>query len=245
MSKHDISKYLKEAGKKFVYDVFVRSSDEAVVIYVDFEMVCIKPKRGCVSVRQLERLARLLSSKFLSKIEIIYLPSDKHAKIVSAAETLLKANFSDFIEDVSLSFITGDSVNAWVKVGFGGDGKKTDIETYLQSLLLASGVELVIFQWVDPIDKLPSAIDIMMATKKMQPVDISGYVSVFSDRFEKINAAWVNKQLDKLIKKNIVVRDAKTGTYSLTAVGLGIIPNSFSRESSDVTRALALGRRVW
>jgi hypothetical protein len=55
----------------------------------------------------------------------------------------------------------------------------------------------------------------------------------------------LNKQLDKLIKKKFLIRERDTETYVMTALGLNLLPQIASRNSSDIVRALDLGRRKW
>ncbi|WP_214657216.1 hypothetical protein, partial [Vibrio anguillarum] len=63
--------------------------------------------------------------------------------------------------------------------------------------------------------------------------------------YEHVEGRWLNRQLDKLIKKEVVVREQETATYSLTFKGLNVLPSISSRINSDIVRALDLGRRKW
>ncbi len=221
------------------------SQNKHVVLYVPNERVSEVVKTGFVSKKQLENIASKLSEKYSLRIELIYVETNKLEQLGQGIELLLKSKYSDFIEEVHFTFFTAFKVNVWIKQKDLNRNQQDTIEKYLYSVFFDSGVTDVDVQWVGEIDRLPSFMEVLIMTKKLQPVLLSTYVSNFSADYQSINDKWLNRQLDKLIKKDLVIRDNTTKEYSLTGKGLGVIPNVLSRTNSDISRALDLGRRKW
>lgn len=98
-------------------------------------------------------------------------------------------------------------------------------------------------QW-DEIE-LPSVIEILSKTKKLQPVKREHLYANLRENYSSLQEVWLNKQLDRLIKKRFLVREQETQTYALTAHGLNVLPQIAGRNNSDIVRALDLGRRKW
>lgn len=240
-----ITQYLGTLHDYFVSDVSVRSSDGVIVLYVPNEKVSEKLERGFVSKIQLENLAKKLSVKFGVGTEIIYVHSEKLDKIAQGVELLLRTQFDDLIEEVIFTFLSAKKVNTWLKVNWVDKDQAESIKTFLNSIFADSGVDYVEIQWVDEHDRLPTLMELLVLTKTIQPAGLDKYLLRRSDEYKSVDRSWLNKQLDKLIKKGLVVRDRSSQEYSLTGKGLGAIPGSFSRTSSDITRALDLGRRKW
>lgn len=229
----------------FISDINIRSSDGVIVLYVPNERVSEVVRTGFVSKRQLENLATKLTEKYSVNVEFIYTEANKLEQFGQGVETLLKAKYGNLIEEIDITFLTASKVNAWIKNKNLDESQKKIIESYLISIFFDSDVTDVDVQWVGEIDRLPSFMEVLIMTKKLQPVLLSTYVSNFSADYQSINDKWLNRQLDKLIKKGLVIRDNTTKEYSLTGKGLGVIPNVLSRTNSDISRALDLGRRKW
>lgn len=229
----------------FVSDINIRSSDGVIVLYVPNERVSEVVRTGFVSKRQLENLAIKLTEKYSVDVEFIYIEANKLEQLGQGVEILLKAKYGDLIEEIDFTFLTAFKVNAWIKTKNLDESQKKIIESYLVSIFFDSDVTDVDVQWVGEIDRLPSFIEILIMTKRLQPGLLNTYVSNLSDDYQNINEKWLNRQLDKLIKKDLIVRDSTTKEYSLTGKGLSVIPNILSRTNSDIARALALGRRKW
>jgi DNA-binding HxlR family transcriptional regulator len=172
-------------------------------------------------------------------------PSSKFEKIGQAAELLLKAKFGDIVEEANFSFLSCEKVNAWIKLTQLATDTTSEIESYLQSLLNESGVQFISYQWVGENNTLPTPINILIALKRLQPLNIEGLIEHFITDYRAIDAKWLNRQLDKMLKKQLIIRDRVTENYALTGTGLGLIPSVRSKYSSDVARALELGKRKW
>ncbi|WP_445428014.1 hypothetical protein [Alishewanella sp. HL-SH05] len=229
----------------FISDVNIRTSDGAIVLYMSIEHVSENTKPGFVSRRQLDNLSSRLAEKYLVPTAVIMAPSPKLEKIGQAAELLLKAKFDEIVEEANFSFLSSEKVNAWIKLTRITADSTAELESYLQSILNESGVQFLSCQWVGENSTLPTPINILIVLKRLQPLNIEGFIGYFITNYRDINAKWLNRQLDKMLKKQLIIRDKVTGNYALTGSGLGLIPSVRSKYNSDVARALELGKRKW
>lgn len=175
----------------------------------------------------------------------MYFSTEKLEKVGEAAESILKIEFQEYIEDINFNFLSSDKVNAWIKIKKIDAKSKNTIKNYLQAIFSYSNVNSVNIQWIGENDELPSLMQILIATKKLQPVIIEKYVSEFKEDYPHIHIKWLNRQLDKLIKKNLIVRNSISKGYAVTGKGLDAIPTAANSMSSDIARALSLGKRKW
>lgn len=228
----------------FLSDVIVRTSDGCVVLYVPKDKVSERAQKGFVSLKQLDNLQSKLKREYDVDSELILSDSDNLAKMSEGFETLLKTTFPGVVDGAQISFLNAQKVSITIKVSDTGKStKKESIETFLKTILTSAKIEMQALQW-DQIE-LPSLIEILMVTKKLQPVKLEHVYADLSEDYASLQENWLNKQLDKLIKKRFLVREQATGTYALTAHGLNVLPKIASRNNSDIVRALDLGRRKW
>lgn len=232
-------------SKYFVTDILMRSSDDTAVIYVPGDKVSEVVKPGYVSIRQLDALAEELSKRLQLKTEVIYTRSDKLEKMEDTFQTLIKIRFENVIESIGCTFLTHDSVNVWLKPSDIGGHNKKEIEEYLTDMLIKSEISKISIQWIESPQAQPTPMDIVKAAKNLQPANIDDFISEFSNRGIEVDRSWLNRNLDKMIKTKLLVRDSETKRYALTGKGLGVIPDSLTRNNSDILRALALGKRKW
>ncbi|MDP5459572.1 hypothetical protein [Alishewanella sp. SMS8] len=229
----------------FISELSVRASDGTIVLYIPVEHVSEIAKTGYVSRRQLDNLSCKLAEKYGVPIAVLVTFSPKFEKIAQAAELLLKAKFSDILEEANFSFLSSEKVNAWIKLNQLTDDNTFQIESYLQSILIESGVNFLSCQWVDENAPLPTPINVLIALKRLQPVNIERLIGYFITDYRDVNGKWLNRQLDKMIKKQLIIRDKISGNYALTGNGLGLIPAIRSKNNTDILRALELGKRKW
>jgi hypothetical protein len=86
---------------------------------------------------------------------------------------------------------------------------------------------------------------VLLALKILAPVTVQRLnAHLLSENVHVPDPKWLQRTLDKLRKKNMVVR-SKEGDYSLTGRALWTIPAGKKRTSSDVQRVLALRKKKW
>lgn len=229
----------------FISDVSVRASDGTIVLYISVEYVSENVKSGFVSKRQLDNISCRLAEKYSAPIALIMTPSPKFEKIGQAVELLLKAKFSGIVEEANFSFLSSEKVNAWIKLIRMDADYTSDIESYLHAILSESSIQFLSCQWVGENSMLPTSMNILIAIKRLQPLNIESFIAYLITDFRDVDSKWLNRQLDKMLKKQLIVRDKVTGNYALTGLGLGLIPSVRSKYNSDIARALDLGKRKW
>ncbi|UXI04690.1 hypothetical protein [Photobacterium sp. TY1-4] len=228
----------------FISDVIVRTSDGCVVLYVPKDKISERAQKGFVSLKQLDNLQRKLKQEYDVDSELILSDSDSLAKMSEGFETLLKTTFPDIIDGAQVYFLNSQKVSVTIKFSDAVEiNKKETIETFLKTILTSAKIEVQSLQW-DEIE-LPSLIELLTVTKKLQPVKLKQVYDCLHEGYPSLQENWLNKQLDKLIKKRFLVREQATETYALTAHGLNVLPKIASRNNSDIVRALDLGRRKW
>lgn len=229
----------------FVTDVTIRSSDGCYVLYVPKDRVSEVKSKGFISKKQLSNLQDKLNEQYKIRSEVLLIDSEKLDRLKVSFETLLQVTFPDDIADCSFEFLTAQSVSVEVNLHSIERADKKAIQDYLESVLSPVGVDHVALRWIDNQAELPSIIEVLSATKRTQPATIEEIVNSLSRDYEHVGGGWLNRQLDKLIKKKLVVREKETATYCLTFKGLNVLPSISSRNNSDIVRALDLGRRKW
>lgn len=228
----------------FISDVVVRTSDGHVVLYVPKNKVRETAQKGFVSLKQLDNFQRKLKREYNLNTELILTDSDSLAKVGEGFETLLKTTFSGIVDEVQISFLYAQKANVTIKLsGFVENNQKETIKLFLDTVLTAAQIEVQSLQW-DEIE-LPSLIEILTITKRIQPVQLERMHAHLLEEYPSIKADWLNKQLDRLIKKRFLVWEQGTKTYITTAHGLNVLPKIVSRNNSDIGRALELGRIKW
>lgn len=90
----------------------------------------------------------------------------------------------------------------------------------------------------------PTLIAILRLIKIKQPINANDLLHDLIQTYEKTDIDWLNKKLDLLRKKKSLIRNADE-KYVLTMKGLNSVPSGARSSSSDVERALELGKRKW
>lgn len=229
----------------FVSDVTIRSSDGCYVLYVPKDRVSEVKSQGFISKKQLSNLQDKLNEQYKIRSEVLLIDSEKLDKLKVSFETLLQVTFPDDIADCSIEFLNAQSVSVEVSLHSIERADKKAIQGHLELILSPVGVSHVALRWIDNQAEFPSIIEVLSATKRAQPATIEEIVNSLSRDYEHVGGGWLNRQLDKLIKKKLVVREKETATYCLTFKGLNVLPSASNRNNSDIVRALDLGRRKW
>lgn len=227
-----------------ILDFIIRSSDGVLVVYVPKDKVSDKAQKGFVSLKQLDNLQSKLKREFDVSTEIVLLDADSLLKVGEGFVALLKTTFQDIITDAHISFLNAHRVSATIVLSeFVENSNKKAVEVFLRAVLTPAQIELQAVHW-DEVE-LPSLIEILTTTKKLQPVELDRAHDFLRKVYPALQMDWLNKQLDKLIKKRLLVREHDTKTYVITALGLNVLPKIANRNNSDIVRALDLGRRKW
>ncbi|MGO2234588.1 MAG: hypothetical protein ACTH5B_10985 [Marinomonas sp.] len=239
-----ISNFDEILAEYCISDFIVRASDEILVLYVSKDKVSDKAQKGFVSLKQLDNLQSKLKREFDTSTEIVLLDADSLIKVGEGFVALLKNTFPDIITDARFSFLNAHRVSVTIVLSeFVDNSVKEAVEAFLTAVVKPAHIELQALQW-DEVE-LPSLIEVLTTTKKFQPVKLDNLYDFLCKDYPALRIDGLNKQLDKLIKKKFLIRERDTETYAMTALGLNLLPKTASRNSSDIVRALDLGRRKW
>lgn len=242
---NEIKAYLGAFRYDFVKDVRIRSYDSAVLLYVPRERIAPVVKKGLTSLRQLTNLKQRLSSQFSTSVEIVFIQSDSHVKLESAFFQLLNISFNDQVKSFYISFVKDEkTVDSWIEVIRLSDELKSQILDKYLELLNCEDLSLGNVYWFGTENELPTIPVLLRFIKTMQPVEIDVLTDRLKTDYRCVDKEWLGRVLDNLRRKG-VVHWQKPGAYTLTAASLAIIPAGMRRSSSDIDRALALGRRKW
>lgn len=231
--------------KYYISKIEERSYDNAIILYISIDHLSETVRSGAVSKLQLELLIRNLSTKYSTKLEILYIESHRLNDLAKGIELILKAQFNNFIKSINLTFLSSEKVTAEIFTQNLDQNNKLSIAAYLTSTFKSSNIEVENIEWLGDIDQYPSTMEILIALKKMQPISLEYFLENLNADFKTIDQKWLNRQLDKLIKKGLLIRDNISKQYALSWQGLSIIPNVSNISNSDIKRALSLGRRKW
>ena len=244
LKQPEISNFDEIRAEYCIADFIVRESDGILVLYVPKDKVSDKVQKGFVSLKQLDNLQSKLKREFDVSTEIVLLDADSLTKVGEGFVALLKSTFQDIITDAHISFLNAHRVSGTIVLSeFVDNSKKEAVEAFLTAVLTSANFELQALQW-DEVE-LPTLIEILTTTKKFQPVKLDNLYDFLRIDYPILRIDWLNKQLDKLIKKKFLVRERDTETYAMTALGLNVLTKLTNRNSSDIVRALDLGRRKW
>jgi len=240
-----ITEYPERLSKYFVSDLQIRPTDGSILLYIPKDKVSDTGESNTVTRRQIRGISSELEKKYGTPVNVVLLKSRKIEELELGLGHLLNQRFNNAIEQFYLSFSAKSEINAWILVPGLSSSLKQEINDVFGLLLEESSLIKGTIQWIDPDIDLPSLPAILKVVKSLQPVLILSLFQELADRYPDTSEKWLNSQLNKLIKKKCLVRDKGSASYTLTSLGLNIVPSSLNRNSSDVLRALALGKRKW
>ena len=195
-------------------------------------------------MRQLENLKKRLGNYKSWKVELVL---DLHSRVENFEYVyleLLQEKFPDKIASLSISFLDfGELITNIESKQISNDVRKK-IEKYYTSLLVQHELVSAQVNWSEEGLDLPSSAAMLKHLKINQPVTLKQYVDTFAGEYSMLNKKWLAKKFDGLRKKGFLVRGADT-KYRLSLKGIEVVPAYPSRTSSDILRALALGKKKW
>lgn len=227
--------------KDCISEIAERSSDDSFILYIPIDRVSESAKEGYISRIQLEKLLKNLNEKFSHKFDFLHVESEKLNNLVKGIDLILKAEFGDFIEDINFTFLSAEKINLEIYIQNLDADTQSNLDKFIISVFETSNIQVANIEWIGEIEEYPSVMEILIALKETQPISLEN----LNSKLRLTDPKWLNRQLDKLIKKSLLVRDNSSKQYALTGKGLGIIPNITNNSNSDIKRALSLGYRKW
>nr|WP_067286146.1 hypothetical protein [Marinobacterium profundum] len=232
--------------KKFPYvrEVKTNPLSGKVVIYVSFDITSKEYKNNTASNRQISYLKRRIFKDLEIDIETIKIEGANHQDLEDSFLTIIHQDFPHSVESIS---ITGerDRQTIIIETGNFPIDKKIEIERKVKELINLSSLKPENILWVSPEKTKPTKAFILKKIKILQPISLDDLnVEINLHELFYCDPKWLNSMLDNLRKKKFITRSKNAG-YSLTALGIEIVPAGTSRTSSDIERALAISKKKW
>lgn len=244
LNTEEIQEYVKGQNVPFDLKVRLRPSDETIMLYVPQIRVGQKVENGLTSIRQLNNLKKHLFEKYAKPVEIILIQEESQQDLESGFFQILNRKHQDRIVSLYTSFRDGAVVDAFIEVSELGETLQQDIAANFENILKDAAFQLGSLQWLNSPSELPTLIVLLRSLKKLQPINLSNLTVEMQASYKSVTERWINHKLDQLRKKGLILRQHNE-LYVLTDNALRAIPATNRRTSSDIDRALALGRRRW
>lgn len=170
-------------------------------------------------------------------------------EIESTLQTALSAKLGDAFVSIMLMDLKPPHVSAVVELNISSasfQGTWQQAKETVSDRLQEHRLQLARFQLRQEGWPVPQKLAILTSVKVIQPAlvdDLERYLLL--REFNVESSKWLSHQLDALRKDELVLRSKVDHRYRLTRAGVLLLVGSKRRSSSDVLRALALGRRRW
>jgi hypothetical protein len=243
-NENEVLKFLQPRWHSIITRVRIRESDEAIILYVPRSNIAATVKKGFTSSKQLENLKKGLSDAFSTEAEFVFTQSESHNELEAGFFQLLRRSSNGAVKSLFISFSNEDLVDTWIEVDVFSESEKKNLDAFYGEILKNTNLEKGNIFWIDIESEKPSVPAILRTIKVLQPVKIDVLCSELLNIYPGVNERWLKSKLD-LLRKKYFVHWQRPGTYVLTSAALSAVPTSTNRTSSDVKRALALGRKKW
>jgi hypothetical protein len=243
-----IRDFLKRRRADYIEDVRVRTSDGTVIASVPEEAIGSRATKHKTSRRQLKYLKKKFEEELGIQIEFVIFRGREQEQFEAGLHRLLKNRFTEIIKDCFVSFPRHDSVEIWLDLTEESLDRSRILEDIRQTAteyLKLFNVDLAELHWTGLEKELPSRIVILKTVKASAPSSVDVIKGVLENEgFAVPSLSWLEGKLDVLRKRDMLLRQ-EDGSYVLTETGLRFVPHGAFRSSSDIERALALGRKKW
>lgn len=220
------------------------SSDGEVIVFVSASHMGQKASENKTSTRQLAHLKRIAERKLELCIDFRITADVCVADIESGITALFHKVLQLSDVKVFLSVSLDEHADLWIDAPPISIPEKvsTDIRNKVKEYLENVGITLHEIYLYGAL--MPSTAMVLRSVKVLQPATSEEVAKYLAKRgFQKVPIRWVKSQLDRLRKKDFITWSNET--YSITYAGLSSLPIVRGRSSSDIERALALGKRRW
>lgn len=239
-----LQKYLEGKKYDFIIDIRHRPSDDVILLYIPQEKILEKSKKGYTSNRQLEFIKKNIAKEYEMTAEVVVTQSEDHFDLEAGVFQILNRKFEDKVLALYLSFGGDEVVNVWIDVVGLNQELLDNIEEHLRSILAEANIIVGAISWTSTESEFPTLAGILREIKINQPIELQKLLDLLHEDYASISDKWLNRKLDQLRKKGFLRRE-KNGCYVLTALAIASVPAGTRYTSSDIERALALGKRKW
>lgn len=242
-----LKEYLEAKKFTFAIGLHVRPNSDTVLISVPETAVGKTAADNSTSHRKLTFLKGKIASDLGIPVEFLLVRDSLQNQIESGLNGLLISSFPKHVREAFLSFNSDGVYDVWLELPEGAEGdseSKGEIRSAVEKYFKVFNVKLGLLKTAAGFD-LPSLTQILRAAKRFAPVKPAALFDALQElRLKVPSVSWIERKLDNLRRQKLVIRSVD-GAYALTEDGLATVPHDRTRNSSDVERALAFGRRKW
>ena len=250
LSKNDLLQYLLKVRN---YD-FVNSVEKVTESEYDFFIIIeadsISDKSippSITSYYQMMRIKPEIEKKFDIKIKWIVKKGKTSELILSVIEKVIEDKYPNFFESIAISPIRFEPFWIYIEKKNNSDVKfnKKNIINDLKPVLDIYDIKEANIAIQDDVGRFPANPIIVMCIKVNAPINLKDIsLKLINMGYEKATIDLLKPKIETLRKYGLVVW-SKTGEYSLSLNGQQTFTYVNPKNSSDVLRALELGRRKW
>ena len=232
--------------RRFVKDISIIDGDAEnnVIVFISASYLGSKAVSGRTSLRQLAHLKRIAAKELGLYVNFRVTVSEDREEIESGINALVRKVLQSSDVKVFLSVSKDRYADLWFD-----DAPKSISENIKINMITVikdylKNVDLTLHEMYLHGASIPSSAMILRSVKILQPATAQEITKYIIDRgFLSVPIKWIKSQLDLLRKKKFIIWSKET--YSITYEGLSSLPIVRGRSSSDIERALALGKRRW
>jgi hypothetical protein len=182
-------------------------------------------------------------------IVFVIVSGQQHDEIEAGLRALFTSRFPGIEADCFLSFLGPDSVEAWLNMTRAGvalaPSEYGAAEDVIKDFIRLFGLQVSQVHLPPPPKARPDLTAVLRSVKILAPALPAQIAAYLQDQgFDIPSEKWLGSQMDILRKREYLIYQAN-GSYLPTERGLSMVPSGTSRSSSDVHRALVLGKKVW
>ena len=234
MDIKEIRKFISNEGIKCELKDFFFDSENILYFYVGADKVTPL----FISKSKVKAFENKIKNKFGLKDFNIILPK-KESKF-DLTEVFKKHHTKQ--EDFKIFYIADDSIKIYLNRTLQYLKEiKRDIKNALNNENIKW--EVIEIKNIEEAYKSPSKLAILRVIKKSAPAGMNTIKSVLMEKNFLFQENLLKNKLDEMRKKDMIVHI--NGKYALTSKSLSMLPITKDKYSSDIERALELGRKKW
>lgn len=246
-SLSDLMNFLEGHGVNLISEVRGdRSPPVDFALFVSADRVGERVGKAQTSHRQMSMLRHAIKRRLGLEVEWIVTPDRNVAALEPALLQLLEAKHPGAVGAVIISSPKTSPVYVWVEPNPKAANRPdlTAVEMLVKEFLKLYGIESPILIYGEG-ENSASKPMILRALKVHAPLKTDHLTEVLRAAGSTVpSSRWLQNKLDALRKQGLVGRSSD-GDYTLTELGLQVVPHGPYRSSSDVQRALVIAGRKW
>ena len=236
--------FLKARRAHYVTSARVVADIKSAILDVPRERLGDTASRLTTSRWQLDRLASDIKKEFGLSVLFAFRSGGPLDDIESGLRATLERRFPGVVSELVVSFPTVTRAEVVFRRSGQSEGASGgEVQAVIVEFLREASFDGIQVEELSAELPKPSLMNILKALKSCAPATVDQLVLYLNHHgFSCPSARWLSGKLDGARKRDWVVR-SNDGRFALTIEGLGVVPASRRRTSSDIERILALGRR--